>query len=140
MKYRLLCFLLVVTISGLAQGRNQTVMVGNLDNKKGKLYIGWYGKAGDFRKADKAVFKQVAEVNGKETTPVLFENIPPGTYAIAIFLDENGNGKIDTNLFGIPKEKYGFSNNVYPMMRAASFSEAAFTITDKEETITIRLK
>lgn len=33
-----------------------------------------------------------------------FEDIPPGTYALAVVHDENMNGKLDTNLLGIPKE------------------------------------
>ncbi|MEP6360832.1 MAG: DUF2141 domain-containing protein, partial [Balneola sp.] len=39
------------------------------------------------------------------------EMLPFGEYAIAVYHDKNENGKIDTNLLGIPKEDYGFSNN-----------------------------
>ena len=39
-----------------------------------------------------------------------FEDIPPGTYALAVVHDENMNGKLDTNLLGVPTEGYGFSN------------------------------
>ena len=39
-----------------------------------------------------------------------FEDIPPGTYALAVIHDENMNGKLDTNFLGVPKEGYGFSN------------------------------
>ena len=41
-----------------------------------------------------------------------FNDIPPGTYAIAVFHDENANGKLDKNFLGIPCEGYGASNNV----------------------------
>jgi uncharacterized protein (DUF2141 family) len=41
-----------------------------------------------------------------------FENIPPGTYALAVIHDENANGKLDTSWLGIPTEGYGFSNDV----------------------------
>ncbi len=37
-----------------------------------------------------------------------FEDIPPGTYALAVIHDENMNGKLDTNFLGVPKEGYGF--------------------------------
>jgi uncharacterized protein (DUF2141 family) len=33
-----------------------------------------------------------------------FEDIPPGTYALAVVHDENMNGKLDTNWLGIPTE------------------------------------
>lgn len=132
---------LITFLSFVIHAQTQhTLVIDNLDNKKGTLYIGWYSNDSDFRKEDKAVLKKIINVSGHKTIPVVFENIPPGVYAIAIFFDINGNGKIDTNLLGIPKEKYGFSNNIYPLMRAATFKESAFQVTDKPATSTIRLK
>lgn len=55
-----------------------------------------------------------------------FEDIAPGTYALAVIHDENMNGKLDTNMLGIPKEGYGFSNDVKALLRAPSFSSASF--------------
>jgi uncharacterized protein (DUF2141 family) len=134
------CFIGLCCFSSFSQESRQTLVVSNLNKVKGQLYIGWYTNAGDFRKAEKSVLKRIVNIEGVESASVIFENVPSGTYAIAVFLDKNNNGKIDTNLFGIPKEKYGFSNNVYPLMRAASFQESAFSIKGKDETITIRLK
>ena len=52
-------------------------------------------------------------------------DIPPGTYAIKLHIDENENGELDTNFLGIPKEQYGFSNNAkafgIPKFESASF-------------------
>ena len=56
-----------------------------------------------------------------------FEDVPPGTYAMAVVHDENMNGKLDTNWFGLPTEGYGFSNNAKAVLSAPSFSEASFT-------------
>ncbi len=55
-----------------------------------------------------------------------FEDIPPGTYALAVIHDENMNGKLDTNWLGIPKEGYGFSNDAKALLGAPSFSSASF--------------
>ena len=55
-----------------------------------------------------------------------FEDIPPGTYAIAVVHDENMNGKLDTNWLGIPKEGYGFSNDAKAVLGTPSFSAASF--------------
>ena len=50
-------------------------------------------------------------------------DIPPGTYAIKLHIDENENGELDTNFLGIPKEQYGLSNNtLFLNFDAASFS------------------
>jgi uncharacterized protein (DUF2141 family) len=55
-----------------------------------------------------------------------FEGISPGTYALAVIHDENMNGKLDTNIFGIPIEGYGFSNGARALLHAPSFSAASF--------------
>ena len=55
-----------------------------------------------------------------------FEDIPPGTYALAVIHDENMNGKLDTNFLGIPKEGYGFSNDAKALLGAPSFTAASF--------------
>lgn len=124
--------------SGNAQHQHTVTILG-LDEKKGTLFIGWYNSAADFRKSDKAVISRKVEVDGLQSANITFENISPGKYAIAVFFDRNGDGKLDTNMLGIPKEKYGFSNNVYPAMRAARFSEAAFEVKGDGSQI-IRLK
>jgi len=55
-----------------------------------------------------------------------FEDVPPGTYALAVIHDENMNGKLDTNWLGIPKEGYGFSNRAKALLSAPSFADASF--------------
>ena len=66
----------------------------------------------------------VVEKIGKGTYKGSFE-IPTGTYAIGVYVDENENEKLDTNFLGIPKEQYGFSHNSkafgIPKFEAASF-------------------
>ena len=84
--------------------------------------------------------KKIVEVSDNESVTVVFEDLPAGTYAVAVFFDVNDNGKMDKNFLGIPKEKYGFSKNVYPLMRAATFKESSFLIPDKEQVSAIRLK
>ena len=37
-------------------------------------------------------------------------NLAPGEYALCVYHDINSNGELDTNLVGIPKEPFGFSN------------------------------
>jgi len=68
-----------------------------------------------------------------------FEDIPPGTYALAVVHDENMNGKLDTNWLGIPKEGYGFSNDVKALLGAPSFSAASFQYDGKTLDLTISL-
>jgi uncharacterized protein (DUF2141 family) len=67
-----------------------------------------------------------------------FEDIPTGTYALAV-IHEIMNGKLDTNLLGIPKEGYGFSNDVKAVRGAPSFSDASFPYDGQDLNFTLSL-
>jgi uncharacterized protein (DUF2141 family) len=129
-----------VSLSVNAQNSTQTVVISNLDKKKGKVYIGWYNSESNYMKEELIVLQKIVQVNEKEEVSVDFINVKPGTYAISVFLDENENGILDKNSFGIPKENYGFSNNVIPPTRPASFKEASFEVAGKPTTIPIKIK
>ena len=140
-KLFLLITLSMVTVAGcFAQNTKQTVVVTNIKSKKGKLMIGWYSNEASYDERKNPIFKKKADVDKQGRVSVVFDNIPSGKYAISVYLDENENDQIDTNFLGIPKEQYGFSNNVLPATRAANFSEAVFEITNKPSEILIRLK
>ena len=68
-----------------------------------------------------------------------FEDIPPGTYALAVIHDENMNGELDTNLLGVPKEGYGFSNDARAWLGAPSFEAASFPHDGRSLELTISL-
>src|SRR5581483_9984203 len=68
-----------------------------------------------------------------------FEDIPPGTYAMAVIHDENMNGKLDTNWLGIPTEGYGFSNDAKALLGAPSFSAASFQYDGRNLDLTMSL-
>ena len=131
---------LFTTLMALGQETNQTVKITNLENVKGNLYVGWYNQPATFRINEKAIYREKIIVSNQKELSVVFKNIPKGKYAIAVFLDENNNYILDKNLFGIPKEKYGFSNNVYPAMRPATFDESVFELNQQNAIINIKLK
>ena len=68
----------------------------------------------------------ISQISGKDAS-FEFSDIKPGKYAIAVIHDENYNGKLDKNFFGIPKEGYGFSSGAEVTMSAPSFSDAEFS-------------
>ncbi len=117
------------------------LLISGLPDQSGTLYIGWYDEAEAFPKADNVLHGQKVEVRGPSKATVAGPDLPPGRYAISAFLDlnGNGNGKLDTNLFGIPSEPYGFSNQVRPAMRPATFEEAAFD-WHADKTLRLELK
>jgi uncharacterized protein (DUF2141 family) len=59
---------------------------------------------------------------------LLFANLEPGDYAVMLFHDENGNGKMDSNIVGIPTEGYGFSNEAKGSFGPPKFSAMKVTV------------
>ena len=57
----------------------------------------------------------------------LIDNAPAGTVAVLVYADQNGNGLIDKNFIGIPKEPLGISNNYRPK-GPPSFERASFEL------------
>lgn len=129
-----------ITSIAFSQETKQIVTVSNLENVKGNLYIGWYNEEATFRINEKAIYREKIVVINQKEVSFVFKNIPKGKYAIAVFLDENDNYKLDKNIFGIPKEKYGFSNNILPSLRPATFKESLFELSKQEMRINIKLK
>lgn len=118
----------------------QLIKVTNLQKIKGTLYIGWYTQPDNFPINDKAVHRKELNIDGLSEIVVEFKDIPTGNYAIAVFLDEDGDYILDKNMFGIPEEKYGFSNNVLPLLRPATFNESRFSVTENRSMLVINLK
>ena len=74
------------------------------------------------------------------TTIVTIPNVPPGEYAAQGTQDENGNGKVDRTLFGIPTEGVGFSNDAKIRMAPPHYAEAAFQHQAAPQRITFALR
>lgn len=66
-------------------------------------------------------------------------DLPPGTYAIALIHDENGNGEMDTNALGLPTEAFGFSNRARARFGPPPFERAAFELPPGGLTTTISM-
>ncbi len=109
-----------------AETSSVTVRVDGLRNTNGYINISLYDGSGEFPGADAIALKEV-EVDGY-SMDIVFEDLEPGSYAIAVVHDENGNGDIDMNSYGMPMEGFGFSNEAQATMGPPSFDEAAFEV------------
>ena len=67
-----------------------------------------------------------------------FTGIPPGTYAVVGYHDENGNDEFDKFL-GMPREPYALSNKAAENL-VPTFADAALTITEGANVVIIRLR
>jgi uncharacterized protein (DUF2141 family) len=70
----------------------------------------------------------------------VLKDLKPGIYAIKTFQDENKNEKMDFDWFGIPTERFGFSNDAKPKFQQPSFDQAKFQIKPGENETTITLR
>ena len=77
---------------------------------------------------------------GERQATVVWENLPPGDYAVAAIHDENRNAKLDRNLIGIPKEGFGFANNPHVLLSAPPFRAAVVHVGCPTTDIAIHLQ
>ena len=71
---------------------------------------------------------------------VRFTGLKPGRYAVAMHHDENGNKDMDTYLFGLPKEGYGFSRDAPVIFGPPSFEQAAVTVPSQGLQISVKVR
>lgn len=142
MKNNLLQYLLLgIVIIFISTSSNLTgqlvVSVSNIKSVEGELYIALYGDSISFMNTNKAVQKISIPVTS-DILSFSFNDVAPGTYAISLFQDMNGNAILDTNDNGMPAESYGFSNNAKGKFGPPTFAKASFSIS-ADTTFEIRL-
>lgn len=102
------------------------VEIAGLRNDKGQILCALFSSAADFPKnGDKAIAHAKSGISHGQAI-CDFSSISTGTYAVSVFHDENSNGKMDTNLMGIPREGVGASNNARGHFGPPKFEAAAF--------------
>jgi uncharacterized protein (DUF2141 family) len=102
---------------------------------KGDVMGAVYGNAGIWLREP----TQGARQPGAAKAVLVYRNLPAGPYAVTAFQDQNGNGKLDRNLMGIPTEPYGFSRDAASPMGPPSFPDAVIDL-QADTTITIHLR
>jgi uncharacterized protein (DUF2141 family) len=117
-----------------------TIKIAGLRNGDGNLLIALFNaKKGFPGKYENAVKQTSITAAGAEHV-ALFSDVPFGVYAVAVQHDENGNGKLDTNFLGMPKEGVGTSNNPKSRFGPPSFDAASFTLDKSTMELTINLR
>ena len=118
-----------------------TVRVTGARNIKGKIGVTLFQDAQGFPDdASKAIRQQSVEIDPNTmSAQVTFKDLPQGTFAVSVLHDENGNGKMDKNFVGMPKEGYGASNNPKKKMAPPSFEETKFQFSGNDQSLEIKL-
>ena len=118
--------------SVLAHAADLTITVKGVRSADGAIFLAVYDSDKSFMKVPQAKTTRRIDA-GKGDLKIVIHDLPAGKYAIAGYHDENGNGKLDTNVLGIPEEGYGFSNDARGMFGPPKFSEAVFQFDGKAD-------
>jgi len=117
-----------------------TIEIDGIEETEGKVACALFWENKGFpRKHRRALRRTWVEVKDHRAVCV-FKRTGLGEYAASVFLDKNGNGKLDTNAIGSPKEPWGVSRNA----RARRFgpplyNDAKFDYEGGPMTIEIKL-
>lgn len=117
-----------------------TVEIDGLKNKEGQVCVSIFSSSKGFPSdRDHVLQKQCTKITDTPLT-ITFENLKAGSYAVAVFHDQNNDRTLNRNIFGIPSEGFGFSSNPEIRARAPKFSEAVFLVAGPDTNIQIQLK
>ncbi|MDG2241843.1 MAG: DUF2141 domain-containing protein [Longimicrobiales bacterium] len=100
------------------------VSVTGIESVAGELRIAVFDSAEEF--VDEPLAFAVIPV--EITTAEWSVRLPAGRYAVAVIHDEDANGELNTNFLGMPRERYGFSNQARGTFGAPSFEDASFEL------------
>jgi uncharacterized protein (DUF2141 family) len=135
MKRIILLTAFILSFKGFSQNISLKVEITGYKSNKGMAYIAVYKSEQEFLK--KPTIGKIVKIENNKAV-VIFNDLPKGEYAISSYHDENGNGKLDTNFMGIPKEDYAVSNNAKGFMSAPKYKDAKF-IAKESKTITMKI-
>jgi uncharacterized protein (DUF2141 family) len=102
------------------------VEVSGFRSDRGQLLLRIYGSEAGFPTDGSRALRQLAQPITGGRAVVELANLPFGSYAIGCVHDENGNGQLDTDLLGIPREGVCASNDARGHRGPPRWSDARF--------------
>ena len=130
--YILLLYFSLITSFLTNQNPQLTIQIDNIEAVKGDIRIGVFNASDKFLKQG-YTFKTYKVAVTDTTQTIIIDDLPKGEYAFIMYHDKNGDGKMNRNLIGIPKEAFGFSNNVRPKLSKPTFEACKFVLEDNIE-------
>ncbi len=122
-----------------AQAGELKLLINNSGLTGKTLFVAVHSIAADFPMNDDKAIKRAAIATG-DKTELSIPNVTSGEYAVAVFADVNGNGKLDSNFIGMPKEPVAVSRDAKGRFGPPKFADAAFLVGDGVTTQTITIK
>jgi uncharacterized protein (DUF2141 family) len=110
-----------------------------IDEKEGAL-MGAVFNSEDAYNGKGAPVRQIMIAADNAQIATQFDGLAPGTYAIKLFHDIDGDMKMTTNPYGMPIEPFAFSNNAQGNMGPAKWADAKFEVKAGANTHSIIIK
>jgi len=125
---------------GSAHAGSLTVEIGNGIKPGEQVLLSVYDQEAQWLKKPLRNVREAAPADSgsKGTHTLSLDALEPGRYALVVYVDRNGNGKLDRGMFGKPTEPYGFSNGG-GMFGPPDFADAVIDVADTGSTIRIEL-
>jgi uncharacterized protein (DUF2141 family) len=115
------------------------IVISGFHNNHGNVTVKLFNREEGFPKlSDKAVGIIYSKIENNKAVAE-FENLSKGEYAVSVYHDENNNKKMDTNIFGIPEEGVGASNDARGHFGPPKYKDAKFIFPGGRKTISINL-
>ncbi len=116
-----------------------SIKIKGIEGNKGQLALLIFNGATGFPSDHTKAMKQAMVPITGSTVVYTFSDLPAGNYAVTVMHDENKNNTLDTNMFGIPEEGIGVSNDALSMFGPPAFNECAFSHNGNSTSIEITL-
>ena len=123
---------LVAMFAQSATAETLTVVVTGIEEAQGEVRLALYDSEEAYAGGGKAAEGRLMPATDNEVA-VVIDDLPAGRYAIKLFHDADSDGELDVNMMGMPKERYGFSNNK-GRFGPPPWEEAVFEVADGTDT------
>ncbi len=133
--------LALLLLGSAASAATLTVTVEGARNRQGTVRAALFRDAAHWLKPEHAARADVAALDSVagDSVTFVYTDLTVGRYALSVFQDANGDGKLDTNPAGLPIEPYGFSRDARGRFGPPSFDDAAVDVQGDQH-VTIHLR
>jgi uncharacterized protein (DUF2141 family) len=123
----------------LTSAKTLEFKIEGIKSSKGKIYVQLF-KGEESYQNNTAYLSSIAKAKQGQVTITFndldlenIDNAPLNDYGIRYYHDENDNASMETNLFGMPLEGYGYSNNAKANYGPVDYSQIKFHMTNETQ-------
>lgn len=132
MKYTLFIIAMTLMLNHCVAQGGLVINIHNIKSSKGNIMLAVYDNSSGFMNKESTYANRIIPATQGSIQCTLAE-VKCGSFAVAVYHDSNSNGKLDKNMFGIPTEYYGFSNDARGKFGPPKFSDCQITIKNQLE-------